>query len=202
MSKKIDEYNEYYYGIVKSLYEDYNRIYHKDPSNCIVYGDVQCAVKANKLNLAQYQKFKDYKKVCDDLIKEWNKLADCYYGYDDSDARDYRDAAMELEDTIKNTKLPNGESIIDPDGSRRRKAEEEYQKRINAPCCEKNINLMGLKFDIEEYGVEFVENYLTENYPTGEWRELFDAVVSNKEITDELKFFQMDKEDGVFVYDD
>jgi hypothetical protein len=183
MNKEI---NKYYYEVFKKAHDDYQRYYRRDPSNCIAYGDYDQAVIENNLKLEKYQRTKDYKKICEDLIASFNKQGECYSGYNQSDSRDYYDAAIELSRRIRNTKLPNGECIDDPDGSKRRASIEAAKNEVDEPFCEQIVTYISLKSDIEDFGTEFMEKYLTENYPSMEWKPLFDAIVDGN-VTEEIK---------------
>ena len=123
-------------------------------------------------------------------MASFNKQGECYSGYDQSDSRDYYDAATELLRRIRNTKLPNGECIDDPDGSKRRASIEVNKNKIKKPLCSQIVTYLSLDIDIRNRGEEFMEKYLTENYPSQEWKPLFEAIV-NGNVTEEMEDFSL-----------
>ena len=182
--------NRYYYEVFKKAHDDYQRYYRRDPSDCIAYGDYDLAVIENNLKLEKYQRTKDYKKICEDLMASFNKQGECYSGYDQSDSRDYYDAATELLRRIRDTKLPNGECIDDPDGSKRRASIEANKNKVEKPFCDQIVTYLSLDIDIRNRGAEFMEKYLTENYPSQEWKPLFEAII-NGNVTEEMEDFSL-----------
>lgn len=189
----MKEYNDYYYQALKTLYDNYKKGYQMDPFNDFLFSDIRSIVEENKLNLEKYQKSKDYKKILDELKASWNKQGECYYGYDDNASKDYRDAAMSVDEIISSTILPNGETLDDPDGSKRKKVEEYNKKIENTPFCDEYITKTALERDLIKFGEEYMKEYLSKEYPNMEWKELFNALVNEEELTFELEQFYLKK---------
>ena len=64
------------------------------------------------------------------------------------------------------------------------------KNKIKKPLCSQIVTYLSLDIDIRNRGGEFMEKYLTENYPSMEWKPLFEAII-NGNVTEEMEDFSL-----------